>query len=266
MNKYQTFEDLQSLGTEKIHEKTHISRDKLELILTKSYGDIGQVQFMGFMSILEREFGIDLSDVRLEYMDYRQQYAPTLPPKQSVILQPQSNTKQKWIVAGIVLIALLLGGGYFLQGILSNEPREEVMNLSSLVIDPVVLAHEENASAADESNATAESNLTAESNQATVTGETGITGMTIRPIYAVWAGMIEMETGAKTQQVTKEPISVDTTKNWLIVLGHGHVEIETAEGKQVLKEKETVRFVYENGSLKQLSRAEFMERNGGKNW
>ena len=37
-----TFEDLQALGTEKIHERTHISRDKLELVLTKSYGEIGR--------------------------------------------------------------------------------------------------------------------------------------------------------------------------------------------------------------------------------
>ena len=83
MSKYQTFEDLQNLGTEKIHEKTHISRDKLELILTKSYGEIRRVQFMGFLSILEREFGIDLNGIREEYNTYWEEHAGKIPAKDS---------------------------------------------------------------------------------------------------------------------------------------------------------------------------------------
>ena len=46
-----SFEDLQKLGTSVIHEQTHISRSKLELLLNKTYGDLTRVQFMGFMSI-----------------------------------------------------------------------------------------------------------------------------------------------------------------------------------------------------------------------
>lgn len=261
MSKYQTFEDLQQLGTEKIHEKTHISRDKVELVLTKSYGEIGKVQFMGFLSILEREYEIDLNPVRAEYAQYWQTHADTLPPKQSVILQPQSNTKQKWVIAGAILIVLLMGGGYYLQSTLSNAPREEVMDLNSVTALPISAGVDENASIAQDVNTTAESNQTAPAVETNATA-----AVTIRPIYKVWAGMIDMASGAKTQQITSDPIVIDTTKNWLIVLGHGRVEIDAPEGKQVLTEKETVRFIWENGSLKQLSRAEFVERNGGNNW
>ncbi|MBN2869809.1 MAG: hypothetical protein JXK04_02525 [Campylobacterales bacterium] len=260
MSKCQTFEDLQSYGAEKIHEKTHISRDKVELLLTKSYGEIGRVQFMGFMSILEREFGIDLSTVRAEYSEYWQEHGETLPPKESVILQPQSNTKQKWVLAGGVLIALLMGGGYLLQSFLSNEPRAEVMNLNSLSTVAATTLSEENVSLAEESNVSETASQTAS------VGETNATALTIRPLYKVWVGMIDLGSGVKTQQITGDPIVVDTTKNWLIVLGHGRVEIDSSEGKQILKEKETVRFVSEHGKLQQLSRAEFLERNGGKNW
>lgn len=261
MNKYQTFDDLQTLGTEKIHEKTHISRDKVELLLTKSYGEIGRVQFMGFMSILEREFGMDLGDIRNEYTAYWEEHAGALPPKESVILQAQSNTKQKWMMAGAAVIALLLGGGYFLQGILSNEPIEEVMNLNSLAIEPVALVREVNTSTVEEANVTAEANQTVAAVPATEPA-----ALTIRPGYKVWVGMIDMDSGTKTQQITNDPIVVDTARKWLIVLGHGWVEIETKDGKQVMKEKDTVRFLAENGTLKPLSKAEFTELNGGKTW
>lgn len=264
MSKYQTFEDLQSLGTEKIHEKTHISRDKLELVLTKSYGDIGRVQFMGFLSILEREYGIDLNDIRVEYTAFWEEHGPATPPKESVILQPKSNTKQKWVFAAVVLIAVLMGGGYVLQNFLSTQPGEELMDLTSLAVEPAP-AIESNTTAAEESNVTAEAEETeiADANTTAVGDDKTVT---IRPVYKVWAGMIDLASGAKTQQITGEPIVIDTTKNWLIVLGHGRVEIETPKGKETLKEKETVRFVYENGSLKQLSREEFLVRNGGKTW
>lgn len=263
MSTCETFEDLQALGTEKIHEKTHISRDKVELILNKSYSNIGQVQFMGFMSILEREFGVDLGDIRREYMDYWQEHAAAVPPKQSAILQPPSNTKQKQMALGGALIVLLLVGGYLLQSILSNEPREEVMTLSTVPVNPL---NETNMSAAPDANGTAESNQTVMGSEANSSAVAGGKTVTIRPVQKVWTGMIDMASGAKTQQITGDPIVIDTSKNWLIVFGHGQLEIETPQGKQLLNGKDTVRFIYENGSFKQLSKAEFAERNGGKNW
>ena len=264
MSKYQTFEDLQNLGTEKIHEKTHISRDKLELVLTKSYGEIGRVQFMGFLSILEREFGIDLNGIREEYNTYWEEHAGKIPAKESVILQPKSNSRQKWVIAAGMLIAAVLAGGYLLQSILSNEPREEVMNLTSLALEPAKELPEANTTASTETNGTVQAQ-TSDINGSNLPITEG-KAVTIRPLYKVWAGMIDMASGEKTQQITGEPIVIDTSRNWLIVLGHGRVEIETSEGKQVLKEKETVRFLCENGLLKPLSREEFAERNGGKNW
>lgn len=266
--KCNTFEDLQALGTEKIHERTHISRDKVELVLTKSYGEVGRVQFMGYVSILEREYGIDLSDIKEEYTEFCQTHAPLLAPKQSVILQSVSNSKPKWVMAGIVLILILMGAGYFLQGKMSTEPRDEVMKLTTLAVDVVDEMKDVNLSESNETNITAaplavETNQTVPSVSATIaSGKV----LTVRPAYKVWYGMINMATGERVQNITSEPIIIDTTKNWLIFLGHGRVEIDSAAGKTVLKEKETVRFVCENGALKQISRDEFIVLNGGKNW
>ncbi|OHD82531.1 MAG: hypothetical protein A2W83_03215 [Sulfuricurvum sp. RIFCSPLOWO2_12_43_5] len=266
--KCNTFEDLQALGTEKIHERTHISRDKVELVLTKSYGEIGRVQFMGYLSILEREYGIDLNDIKEEYIEFNQNHAPLLAPKQSVILQSVSNSKPKWVMAGIVLILILMGAGYFLQGKMSTEPREEVMQLTTLAVSVVDEMQDVNLSDANETNVTA-APLAVEANQTKPGVSPTIASgkvVTIRPTYKVWYGMIDMATGERVQNITAEPIMIDTAKNWLIFLGHGRVEIDSSGGKTVLTEKETVRFICENGVLKQITKDEFIERNGGKNW
>jgi len=265
MKKCETFDDLQALGTEKIHEQTHISRDKVELILTKSYGEIGKVQFMGFLSILERDYGVDLNEIRSEYLQYQNEHATTFPPKHSVVLQPHSNGKQKWIIAGAALIAILIGGGYALQNFLSNEPQEELMKLSTPIVEAVSDAIETNATLGAEANvseAVTEVNATAPSEESIIVAK----DLTIRPIYKVWVGMIDVATGEKNQKITSDPITIDAGKNLLIVLGHGRVEIASSAGNKVLKEKDTVYFAHENGELKQLSKEEFVQRNGGKNW
>lgn len=279
MKQYNTFEDLQALGTEKIHERTHISRDKIELVLTKSYAQIGRVQFMGYVSILEREYDIDLSNIKEEYTQFCQSNPTILAPKQSVILQAASNSKPKWIVAGTLLIIILMIGGYFLQGKMSAAPSEDVMNLTTSSVQVV----EQNDTAGAETN---ETNITAsvakvETNQSTANtlqpmvstqqNETLASTATdqqtaILPQFKVWYGIIDLESGKKIQGITIDPIVIDPTKTLLIVLGHGRVELTSAEGKKVLNDKNTVHFMCEKGVLKQITQQEFIERNGGKNW
>ncbi|MBD3810047.1 MAG: hypothetical protein IE884_05995, partial [Sulfuricurvum sp.] len=135
--KINTFEDLLELGTEKIHEQTHISRDKIELVMTKSFAEIGKVQFMGYISILEREYSIDLSDLRQEYTEFCDTHSTLMEPKQSVILQATSDSKTKWTIVGVVGILLLMGVGYFIQNKISVIPSEEVMKLTTQTAEVV---------------------------------------------------------------------------------------------------------------------------------
>lgn len=272
MKQCNTFEDLQALGTEKLHERTHISRDKVDLVLAKSYGEIGRVQFMGYISIFEREYGIDLAEIKEEYTEFYRNNANVLTPKQSVILQSTSNSKPKWIAAGIILIFILMAGGYFLQGKMSTEPHEEVMELTTLAVEVMDDHNDMNASESNETNITTSIvspvvNLEANKSVPNVS-KTLISGqeIAIYPTYKVWYGMIDMASGEKMQNITGEPIIIDTTKDWLIVLGHGRVEIGSPEDKKVFNEKNSIHFICEKGIIKQINEKEFIQRNGGKNW
>lgn len=276
MKQCNTFEDLQALGTEKIHERTHISRDKVELVMSKSYAQIGRVQFMGYISILEREYDIDLSGIKQEYMEFCQNNPSMLMPKESVILQANSNSKPKWIAAGTLLIALLIAGGYFLQGKMAAEPSDGVMNLTTSAMQ-VVEANDTNVTEMNETNETLPV-VKNEVNQSVIKPVEPLTQpqpqqnnlpeqqTAIIPLFKVWYGIIDVASGKKIQGITGDPIVVNPAATTLIVLGHGKVELSTAEGKKMINEKNTVYFINEKGSLKQIPQQEFIERNGGKNW
>jgi len=277
MSTIKSFEDLQELGANSIHERTHISRAKLEQLLHKSFDGLNRVQFMGFVSILEREYGVDLESLRSEYDTYVGLNPDMAITKPSVVLQASSNSRTFWILGAIGAIIVLMVMGSMMQGKISVSPKEEVLELSSAAIEVI----DPNASEMNTSdvNATYDINITEvnttrlmqEQNKSIVVNTQGQVlnfgnVISIKPASKVWVGMMDLATGEKTQKVTKDPIVIDTTKNWLFIFGHGRLEIVTSSGSKMLKERNTAWFAYENGSLQQLTSEEFKIKNKGSNW
>lgn len=266
-----TFEDLQNLGANVIHEQTHIARSKLELLLNKSFGDLTRVQFMGFISILEREYGIDLSSIRQEYDEFVQTHPDVVIQKDSVILQAQSRSRQKWVLGGIAAITSLIIIGSLIQGRLSISPSEEVMQLSSANVEVVdenttVIPLEINTT---ETMPIVEANITVPKQELNVTSKSVTTienATSIKPKMKVWIGILDLTTGTKSQKITRDPITLDKSKNTLYMFGHGQLEIVTPDGTKIIKDRNTVWFTYENGQLKQVNQQEFAVKNNGTVW
>lgn len=278
MSTIKSFEDLQELGANSIHERTHISRVKVEQVLDKSFDQLNRVQFMGFISILEREYGINLESLRSEYDSYKGFDPEMAISKPSAVLQASSNTRTFWIFGAIGVIVILMLLGSMMQGELSVAPKEEVLELSSAAIEVVDTNFSEMNTT--DVNATNDINITEinttqlmqEQNKsmATLDPEGKVlnfsNALSIKPSSKVWVGMMDLETGKKIQKVTKDPILIDSTKNWLFIFGHGRLEIVTSSGSKILKERNTVWFTYENGSLQQLTAEEFKIKNKGSSW
>jgi len=281
MSTITTFEDLQNLGVNPLHEHTHISRPQLELLLNKSFDQLTRVQFMGFVSILEREYAIDLTALRNEYDTQIPKQKTLEGVTQSTVLQAHSTARKKWIVGAIGAIIILVLVASMTQGELSTAPKEEVMQLNGTLVDLPEVNNTIETNTTAEVNTTeanvSEANISEpslllpsyEQNVSVVTDSKGKkfeNALSINPSSKVWVGMMDVATGKKTQQITKEPIVIDTTKNWLFVFGHGRLQIVTTEGSTTLRERNAIWFAYENGSLRQLSREEFEMKNHGSTW
>jgi hypothetical protein len=276
MSAITTFEDLQELGCSSIHESTHIARSKIDQILNKSFGDMNRVQFMGFISILEREYHINLDSLRAEFDEYLDFHPDITIAKKSVILQAQSNSKKWWAIAILVVIVVLIVIAGKTQSSLGSSPQEEVLQLNSASVE-VVEVNTTVATSLDinvsDSNATeANSTNTAiipDTNQSEPTKSSGIDLgkiTTITPVNKVWMGMMDVKTGAKTQKVTDQPIKIDTTKETLFIFGHGRLILENLDKNITIDERNTVWFSYEKGKLYQLNHTQFRSKNKGANW
>jgi hypothetical protein len=270
MSRITTFEELQELGIASIHEQTHISRAKLTLLFDKSFDEITRMQFMGFLSILEREYALDLTPLREEYDAHHavKIEESSILETPSVVLHPSKDPRKYWIFGAVGAVVLLILIGFMTQKEVSVAPKEETLNLSTTVPETDTLPADKPIAAT--SVAETNSTVTPETNSSIGSEEGALSNFgkvtMIKPTYKVWVGMINVATGEKAQKITKDPIALDGTKNWLILFGHGRLEMISPQGSTKLNEGDKVWFSYQNGVLQQISAEAFNAKNHGSNW
>lgn len=63
-----TLEQLKTCDIDAIHDKTQISKQSIAELLAHDFSKFKKTRFLGFVSIVEREFHIDLCDYKEEYL------------------------------------------------------------------------------------------------------------------------------------------------------------------------------------------------------
>ena len=252
-------ETLRAFGAQKVHEKTHISRKNIEAILNRSFEGIHRVQFAGFVSILEREYGLDLSDLKAEFnarwkADHITENGDD--EVEAAVQTAEASGGNKGVLVGALLAVALLAFWFFapmekasttspeVQSVAAPEPVESALQTPETVTEETAV---EEASQVDE-------------------GEVIPPSLSIVPKSKLWMGFIDLETFERTQELTSEPIVLDTNRSWLMIFGHGHFKVEQGEEALDFSSDNRLRFIYENGVLREISRVEFKERNRGQNW
>lgn len=261
-------EKLREIGAHKIFEQTHIARKFVEDILKGNFSTMNRVQFAGFISILEREYNVDLHELTEEYNT--QFNSEHFNEKEPFIVSIQENTQKKTGTKMYVAAALILAGVALAFYNLTGVPERE----KPLVQTPVELPEPE-----EELNNTtieeARSHL-GQLDQEEEVVETATVEVTLEPLHLgkfeviprsnLWIGIIDLDTFKRTQKLGSEPFELAADKEWLLVMGHGYVNFSVNGEEQSFKEEKKVWFSYENGVLRQLSRSEFKEKNRGKAW
>lgn len=253
-------ETLRAFGAQKVHEKTHISRKNIEAILNRSFEGIHRVQFAGFVSILEREYGLDLSELKAEFnAQWKAHHAAENSDEEveAAVHGTETSGGGKGLLVGMLLAVVLLALWFFapVENEPSVSPEAQSISAESTVIEPAVQTPEvvtevavaEEAAQVDE-------------------GEVIPPTLSIIPKSKLWMGFIDLETFERTQELTSEPVILDTNRSWLMIFGHGHFKVEQGEESFDFGSDNRLRFIYENGVLREISRVEFKERNRGQNW
>ncbi len=231
---------------------------------------MNKIQFTGFISIIEREFGVDLHELTEEYaVQYNTEASKASEP---FVISQQENIKQTqgkgvYIAAGLLVMAVVI-----LMLKPSSEKDEVVQAPATIETTPVV--KEINDSAIEEAklNLSSLGNTTIHAEESEVVVDelrvepAHTSKFEIIPRSNLWIGIINLETFERTQRLSFSPFELDKDKDWLLVMGHGFVNFDVNGETVGFKEESKVWFSYENGTLRKLSRSEFKEKNRGKAW
>jgi len=309
----ENFEQLQELGSKKIVADTHIPLAHLEMILKKDFSQFKKPQFFGFLSIIEREYKIDLSSLKQEYLfelageEISQEDNFDLAETRSKVYGKGKSLLENRNVlygAGAGVVALLL---FVLISSIdfssSNEEKIEINNTAidkakkNLNIEPVHVANVEEMLqnndvesaefGQDEKAAKSEKSKTVEAEKPAVkkapakkvaskkisraepvSGSEPTMALYFRivPKGRLWLGIINAETHRRRVETISKPLILDAEKEWLIVTGYGHLDMDCGDTTYKYREDKKLLFLYENGICQIIDKEEFKARNRGKLW
>jgi len=256
------FQKLKSIGVQKIHETTHIARSHIEAILSENFEGMGSVQLLGFISIFEREYGLDLNELKSKAREYFSAQKPVQESVKEVKIFAASKKKREltllYMLAGAAVVITLL---YFASRAPQSEalaPKEE---LTALVQD-------ENNDSVSDNNSSQESSMesTGVEEELKVEPEVKPLSFKIIPKTKVWLGYIDLADYKKSQTTFSDELELDPAKNWLLSFGHGHIKIEINGEIKEYKDPRTMRFSYIDSELKEIGFEEFKSLNRGSGW
>jgi len=273
---------LKEIGAQRIHNDTHISKDYVQAIIHESFEGLSSVQFVGFVSILEREYNVDLSELTRKGRAYFQEIDEKSDEVQKVFVTPKKkeNNSGIYIILALVVFASV---AYYSFGYLSEMAQSEqkidnshIENAQKSINNSPVLEIKNIAKATvvEEVNTTKEevpSKIIAEVNttkEIVVEPEVieVVKSLKILPKNKIWAGYINIKTNQKYQKVFRKEFALDISKNWLLLFGPGTVHLEVNEKKQTFSSKQNLRFKYVNGEFTKITVTEFKELNKGRKW
>jgi len=254
-------EKLKSIGAQKIHEDTHISRQHVQAVIYESYDDMTKIQFLGFISIIEREYNLDLSELRKNGLEHFNEIIISRDEEDKLFLT--SKKKKNFTLVYIVLLFFVfIVVSYFSLNI-SDSSDTKVDNTSienaTSNIDTIQVMEESNLGV--DVNSNIEVNNTFEDKSIAI-----VKTLVIKPDADVWLGYIDLKTHKKYQTIISDELILDANKTWLLTFGHGYFSININGVKQSYSDKKTVRFLYKDSNMTKINYTEFKKLNKGVGW
>ena len=264
---------LKNIGAQKIHERTHIARQHVQAVLHESFDDMTKIQLLGFISILEREYSVDLSGLKEKAKDFYPKDIEVKDEDAKFFVTPKK--KKNYTFLYILLALIIFGVAVSFTLDMSAEVSKKT---DTHLIDNSAI---ENAKESISQNATIEVADVAIVDKNTSLSEVvekepelkpevepiEVTkSFKIIPKSELWIGYIDLSNHKKYQKLFKDELEIDPNKNWILTLGHGYVKVEINGEVTEFNDKLNIRLLYKDAKLSKISFKEFKELNRGKKW
>lgn len=279
---------LQKLGVEKINGDTKISHHSIDALLKKDFSKFNKPQFLGFLNILEKEYEVDLSDLRAEakgfFLDNEEIAYRAEPIKESYAIdeEQKSYTLYIYVLLSIVMVVVIY---LFSTSSQTPEPQSSFSQISSSSSASSLEVLEDSMKSiesVEETNSSEELNGTLIADANTTTLEENLTlneeiveeeeqplpSITLLPKQKIWVGVIYLDDkkNRKHSYMSKKPIEINASKRAIIVTGFGVMDIKIGEELKEYRGRGKLYFYSEEGLIDEITRKEFKGYNGGRGW
>ncbi|MEA3522590.1 MAG: hypothetical protein U9R50_06420 [Campylobacterota bacterium] len=251
---------IKAYDIETIHYRTKIPSQSIKALLAREFSQFNKVQFLGFVSIFEREFSLDLSSYKEEYftaLGGAQESTPKIDAFVST-KEPSVHTHRNKII--FIVLALFLIA-FFAYKMLIPDMQDTPIALN----DSVIIEAKKQLKEVEKQELLIEQE---EANTTVDINETVIlqSKVTLLPKRRIWIGLIDMQSGKKVQEIIDSAYEINTSKSWLMMFGHSYVDIEFDKELLEFSDNKKLWLFFENDQLRQIDKEEFKEINGGKAW
>ncbi|WP_324172121.1 hypothetical protein [Sulfurimonas sp.] len=256
------FDKLKSIGAQKIHEQTHIARHNANAILYENFDNMTKIQALGFISILEREYGMDLSTLKEKAelaFKVEEVKVQETPENTKVFVAAKKKKNYTLIYVGIALLIFVVAVFFTLELSSTAAIKTSSHSLDNRAIESARENIEASITVEDQ-NETLEIVLT---EPEVVEVEKSFK---IIPKSQLWLGYIDLSTYKKNQKLFTDELDLDPEKDWILTLGHGYVEIAINGEVTEFTDKLNIRLLYKDSKISKISFKEFKELNRGSKW
>jgi hypothetical protein len=292
----EALEKLQNIGVEAIHKKTHIPSLFIEAILQKDFQKLSKIQLSGFITILQREYNVDLQELKQEAQAYYEEHEIPKEKEQSHIFispkEPQNYTP--FYIAFAILVFLIAlwftlkqpnntqdivaptieqiqlpqkidenNGSLEKNSSISTYQSVQIKEIKEVVAIQKTAKNEKQQGDVEKEVAKNQENR---KKQAPKQQQKLVHTFEIQPKVKVWLGYIDMKNYKHYQKTFQSKFALDGSKEWLLTFGHGLVTFIVDGKEQQFSSKQGLKFHYKDGKLQQLTTKEFKRFNRGRAW
>lgn len=278
-------EKLRQIGIKKINTETRISIGMIENILQKRFDKIQRVWIVGFLPILEREYGVDLSQWLEEYDTYHLEHQGTISNDTYKIRELELDTqKQKYDnfkksisssalkqiiivtfgVCCVIVIFILLklytfsdnSNGEYSIVEKSFEADDGIKNQG--IYNNIATADQGVSVEEKKSNSIDIDKIIASNEIEVKEGE-----VLIMPKGELWFQILNLETKQKQDRTIRDPylLKIPSQKS-IVIFGHKGFDLKYKNKLQKYDGGEPIRFVTENNFLKYIRYSEYLKLLG----
>ena len=246
------YEQLIEIGSQKLHEDTHIPKEHTRGLVDAVFTKMNKIQFLGFISILEREYSISLDTLKAKGLDYFEDNTKEFTIAKKVFV-PRNNKKS--YTTYYLLAAIIISIMFFVSNV---EPSLETETIG-VKLDNTNIQNATESIAPKIEKAILDEEAKREQERLAATFK-------ILPKTILWVGYIDLNTGEKLQKTFDDELVLNPHGHWLITLGHGNVDFDISGELKQYQTSRNLRFEYKDGKLRKILAAEFIRLNKGEKW